>query len=114
SESGTSEFFLDVARVEARRGGAFVVALELDSAPIAAILVFQRGATAFVAKVAYDATWGKMSPGWLLMMKFFMECCDAKMRAVDLMIGADAWKERFGGRPVPVANYRLRTLQLVG
>ena len=107
SADGTADFFSDIARVEAERGSAYVTAIELNELLIGALLVFRRGETTFVSKIAYDPEWQKLSPGWLIIMRSLLDCCDEGVQSFDMMIGSDRWKDRIGGNSVPVANYRF-------
>jgi CelD/BcsL family acetyltransferase involved in cellulose biosynthesis len=106
----TASFFVDITQTLAASGEAWVDTLELDGEPVAATLIFHRGGTIFTSKLAYDPARATHSPGWLLMTHIIMSACDAGLRTVDLMLGSDEWKLRFGcDAIVTVDNYRIRT-----
>jgi CelD/BcsL family acetyltransferase involved in cellulose biosynthesis len=105
---GTAEFFADMASLATDRVSAHVTAIELDETMIGAILMFRQGGTIFLSKLAHDPEWQKFSPGWLVVMKSMLDGCDEGASTIDFMMGADRWKDRFGGNSVPVANYSFR------
>ena len=114
SADGTADFFSDIASAEAERGAAYVTAIELNELLIGALLIFRQGGTVFASKFAYDPEWERLSPGWLVLMRSLLDCCDDGEQSFDLMMGSDRWKDRIGGNSVSVANYRFDTPMFAG
>jgi CelD/BcsL family acetyltransferase involved in cellulose biosynthesis len=68
SQSMTRDFSRTVVAARAAAGQVRIDAVELGGRPIAMVVSFAAGATAWTWKIAYDEEWSRFSPGAQLML----------------------------------------------
>ena len=86
---------------------AFVLRLSCDNARVAAVLVYRYRATLFASKIAYDPSWERYSPGWLLNMDLIRLAFGQGFDHIDFMLGEDPWKKRLANQACDIRKYRL-------
>jgi CelD/BcsL family acetyltransferase involved in cellulose biosynthesis len=90
-------FLEDLAR---RFGDSGVVTLSLllvNDQPVAWNYGFQFCGSWFWYQPTFDSRWGQQSPGYCLLSRIVTEACDMdEMKVVDLGLGGESYKERFG------------------
>jgi CelD/BcsL family acetyltransferase involved in cellulose biosynthesis len=69
SQSATAEFAREVVANRAEAGAARIDSIDLGGKPIAIVVTFAAGATAYTWKIAYDEEWARFSPGVQLMLE---------------------------------------------
>jgi CelD/BcsL family acetyltransferase involved in cellulose biosynthesis len=100
SSLATSErrhFLEDLARRFSDSGVVTLTILTVNDKPVAWNYGFQFGGSWFWYQPTFDTGWQNFSPGYCLLAKIIIEACDADgMRVVDLGLGDEGYKERFG------------------
>jgi CelD/BcsL family acetyltransferase involved in cellulose biosynthesis len=90
-------FLEDLAR---RFGDSGVVTLSLllvNDQPVAWNYGFQFCGSWFWYQPTFDSRWEQQSPGYCLLSRIVTEACDMdEMKVVDLGLGGESYKERFG------------------
>lgn len=101
-------FFVDLAVACAERGWLELVFLRVDGGYAATYLCFVFRNEVQVYNSGYDsATYGALSPGWVLLARHIEAAiADGRVR-YDFMRGTEDYKARFGGKPEPVYVMRL-------
>ncbi len=69
SAAATREFAREVVAARAEAGAARIDSIDLGGHPIAMVVSFAAGETAWTWKIAYDETFGRFSPGAQLMLE---------------------------------------------
>jgi CelD/BcsL family acetyltransferase involved in cellulose biosynthesis len=69
STDATREFAREAVAAHAEAGGARIDSIDLGGRPIAMVVSFAAGATAWTWKIAYDENFGRFSPGAQLMLE---------------------------------------------
>lgn len=69
SRSVSAAFAREIVSARAEAGAARIDSIRLGVRPIAILVSFVAGATAFTWKIAYDETYARFSPGAQLMME---------------------------------------------
>jgi len=91
-------FFLEeLARRFAGAGVVTLSMLMIASQPVAWNYGFQFRGSWFWYQPTFDSGWEEHSPGYCLLSRIVVEACDMEeMKVVDLGLGAEGYKERFG------------------
>jgi CelD/BcsL family acetyltransferase involved in cellulose biosynthesis len=90
SHPATADFAREAVAARAEAGSARVDSIDLGGKPIAAVVSFAVGATAFTWKIAYDETWARFSPGAQLMLEVVGGLfSDPTLTAIDSCAAAD-------------------------
>ena len=69
SHKASADFAREAVRALADAGAARIDSVDVDREPIAMVVSFAAGATAFTWKIAYDETYARYSPGVQLMLE---------------------------------------------
>ncbi len=109
STGATAAFAREAVLGLAAVGRARVHSLRLDDQPIAALISFIAGATAYTWKIAYDEAYARFSPGVQLIARVPEQLFDnAAVQRIDSCAGADhAMIERFWPERLAIASYVL-------
>ncbi|WP_457936061.1 GNAT family N-acetyltransferase [Mesorhizobium sp. 10J20-29] len=113
SARATEAYFQATAADLSSTGNAFVARLSCGDTCISAMLGYKGKNTVYLSKMAYDPNWKKFSPGWLLTIEATRLAMSLGADKLDLMTGAEEWKDRLADEFVKVHKYRLR-LPLLG
>jgi CelD/BcsL family acetyltransferase involved in cellulose biosynthesis len=90
SSAATRDFARAAVLARAAAGHARIDSIDLGGKPIAMLVSFAAGATAWTWKIAYDETWGRFSPGVQLMLAVPSQIfSDATIRSIDSCASAD-------------------------
>ncbi len=90
SKPETAEFAREAVGALADAGSARIDSLDLDGTPVAMVVTFAAGATAWTWKIAYDETWARFSPGAQLMLDLPAGIfSDATIASIDSLAAAD-------------------------
>jgi CelD/BcsL family acetyltransferase involved in cellulose biosynthesis len=100
SSLATSErrhFIEDLARRFSDSGVVTLSILTVNEQPVAWNYGFQFGGSWFWYQPTFDTAWDEHSPGYCLLARIVTEACDMdEINVVDLGLGAEGYKERFG------------------
>jgi CelD/BcsL family acetyltransferase involved in cellulose biosynthesis len=100
SSLATSErrhFLEDLARRFSDSGAVTLSLLTANDRPIAWNYGFRFGGSWFWYQPTFDSRWEEHSPGYCLLARIVGEACDTEeINLVDLGLGAEGYKERFG------------------
>ena len=102
-----SSFFLRLAEQMAAAGMLRLYLLDLDDVTIAAALCFDYRSTVYLYNNGYDATHRRLSPGLLCKVLTIRESIRDGRRIYDFLKGSEKYKQRLGGRPVPLLRCEL-------
>ena len=90
SSAMTAGFAREIVRVLADAGAARIDSIDVDHQPIAMVVTFAAGETAFAWKIAYDETYARYSPGAQLMLEVAGGIfSDPTIRQIDSCASAD-------------------------
>lgn len=90
SSPATRDFARAAVAARAAAGHARIDSIDLGGQPIAMLVSFAAGATAWTWKIAYDETWGRFSPGVQLMLAVPRQIfSDPTIRSIDSCAAAD-------------------------
>ena len=84
-------FFFDMLRSYTRDGSVLIALLRVGAAPVAAqicLLAYQR---LWILKIGYDATFGKASPGLILMNEVVKRSFQLGLRGIEFLGSAEDW-----------------------
>ncbi len=76
--------------------------LELRDEPAASVLCFDDGSTVYLYNNGYDPRFGHLSVGLLSKLYTIRESIERGRKKYDFLKGAEPYKFRLGGRPVPL------------
>jgi CelD/BcsL family acetyltransferase involved in cellulose biosynthesis len=89
-------FLSELARLLSGSGWLVLSQMLVSDRPIAWNYGFQFQGSWFWYQPTFDTSYERFSPGYCLLSKIISEACDkAEMRAADLGLGAEGYKERF-------------------
>lgn len=100
-------FFRDAAREMAARGMLRLTVLELRDEPAASVLCFDDGSTVYLYNNGYDPRFRHLSVGLLSKLYTIRESIERGRKKYDFLKGAEPYKFRLGGRPVPLWRCRV-------
>lgn len=90
-------FLEDLARRFSDTGIVTLSLLMVSDQPVAWNYGFQFCGSWFWYQPTFDSSWEEYSPGYCLLARIVIEACDMEgMKVVDLGLGAEGYKERFG------------------
>jgi CelD/BcsL family acetyltransferase involved in cellulose biosynthesis len=90
-------FLEDLARRFSDSGAVTLSVLKINDQPVAWNYGFQFHGSWFWYQPTFDSRWEAHSPGYCLLAKIVMDACDREdIDRVDLGLGAEGYKERFG------------------
>lgn len=100
-------FYHDVVPDLLRDGRLHLYWLELDGEPVAAEYQMAGGGVVYAYQAGVDPDALEHQPGKLLIMSVIRRAIEDGNRAFDFLRGDEPYKERFGARPRPTAEYRV-------
>ncbi len=90
-------FLSELARRFDGTGVVTLSLLKIQERPVAWNYGFQFHGSWFWYQPTFDSLWEEQSPGYCLLARIIIEACDMDgMKVVDLGLGAEGYKERFG------------------
>ena len=90
-------FLEELARRFSDSGVVTLSVLKVNDQPVAWNFGFQFHGSWFWYQPTFDSRWEAHSPGYCLLARIVMDACDREdMNRVDLGLGAEGYKERFG------------------
>ncbi len=90
-------FLEDLARRFSDSGVVTLSLLMVNDQPVAWNYGFRFSGSWFWYQPTLDSSWEEYSPGYCLLARIVIEACDMEgMKVVDLGLGAEGYKERFG------------------
>ncbi len=90
-------FLEDLARRFSDSGVVTLTVLKVNDQPVAWNYGFQFHGSWFWYQPTFDSRWEAHSPGYCLLARIVMDACDREgINRVDLGLGAEGYKERFG------------------
>lgn len=91
------DFLEDLARRFSNSGVVTLSLLMINDQPVAWNYGFQFCGSWFWYQPTFDSRWEEHSPGYCLLSRIVIEACDmSTIKQVDLGLGAEGYKERFG------------------
>ncbi len=101
-------FLEQLVRLFSNSGVVTLSTLMIADRPVAWNYGFQFHGSWFWYQPTFDSHWEEQSPGYCLLSRIVIEACDKdEMKVVDLGLGAEGYKERFG-------NSTRQTLYITG
>jgi CelD/BcsL family acetyltransferase involved in cellulose biosynthesis len=95
-------FFRSLAEAMAEAGLLRLSFLELDTKPVAAAMCFDDQSRVYLYNNGYDNSLRSLSVGLLSKVLSIREAIREGRKKYDFLKGAEAYKRRLGGRPVPL------------
>jgi CelD/BcsL family acetyltransferase involved in cellulose biosynthesis len=90
-------FLQELARCFSDSGVVTLSVLTIADRPVAWNYGFQFQGSWFWYQPTFDSRWEEQSPGYCLLARIVIEACDMdEMNVVDMGLGAEGYKERFG------------------
>lgn len=110
-DARTEAFFTALATALAREGIARLCLLELNGAPVAALLCFDHGKRRSLYNNGYDAAAAHLSVGMLSKLYSIRDSIEQGYETYDFLKGAEAYKQRLGGLPVELLSAHVALVQ---
>lgn len=95
-------FFRDLAIQLAASGFLRLYFLDLDEKPIAAVICFDYQSTRYLYNNGYDSRYSGLSAGLLSKVLSLKDSFSFGISTYDFLKGSETYKQRLGGRPVPL------------
>ncbi len=102
-------FFRSLARATAEMGILRLGLLELDSRPAAMVMCFDYNNTVYLYNSGYDPELDSLSVGLLSKVLCIRESIQQGKRRFEFLKGNEVYKERLGGKEIPLYRCRIRT-----
>ncbi len=100
-------FFREAAREMAARDMLRLTVLDLGGEPAASVLCFDDGSTVYLYNNGYDPRFRHLSVGLLSKLYTIRDSIERGRKKYDFLKGAEPYKFRLGGRPVPLCRCRV-------
>jgi len=104
-------FFQSLAEAMAELKILKLYFLELNGEPAASALCFDYGSTVYLYNSGYDPRFRHLSVGLLNKVMSIRECIGRGRERYDFLKGAETYKRRLGGRPVPLYRCQIELQQ---
>ncbi len=101
------QFFFAVARALAAEQLLKLSFLRLNNRPIAAVMCFDYRSTRHLYNNAYDRQCSSLSVGLLSKIFSIKESIEQGLATYDFLKGAEEYKQRLGGKPVPLYSCQV-------
>jgi CelD/BcsL family acetyltransferase involved in cellulose biosynthesis len=101
-------FFHSIATETAKLGLLRLCILELNSHPAAAVLCFDYNGTFHLYNSCYDPRYSELSAGILCKIYSIEYSIRNRFKKYDFLKGSEGYKNRLGGREVPLYRCRIR------
>lgn len=98
-------FFQRLSKIAAAQGKLHFSTLSANGAVIASHLGFVHQGSFYYYTTAYDAKWGKYSPGQVLMWKLIFWSIDNQLKEFDLMRGEEVYKSFFTDESLKLSEF---------
>jgi CelD/BcsL family acetyltransferase involved in cellulose biosynthesis len=103
-----NSYFRSLARLMAQAGLLRLFILDVDNQPAAAVLGFEHDATVYLYNNGYDTRFRKLSVGHLSKVLSIKQSIEEGKRKYDFLKGNEKYKQRLGGKPVPLTQCRIQ------
>jgi len=100
-------FFRSLARSMALRGLVRLGFLDIDGAPAAAVMCFEYRGTVYLYNSGFDPRFRHLNAGLLCKVLSIRDSIERGKKVYDFLKGAEIYKQRLGGRPVPLQRCRV-------
>jgi CelD/BcsL family acetyltransferase involved in cellulose biosynthesis len=97
-----ASFFQDLAAELAKARVLKLFFLEIDDKPAAAVMCFDYRSTMYLYNNGYDPQYRTLSVGLLSKVLSIKYSIQSAKKTYDLLKGAEEYKHRLGGKPVPI------------
>jgi CelD/BcsL family acetyltransferase involved in cellulose biosynthesis len=101
-------YFRSLAEAMARENLLKLYFLDLDDAPVAAVMCFDYDATIYLYNNGYDGKYGSLSVGLLSKVLTIKESIRRGKRKYDFLKGTEEYKHRLGGKPVSLYRCQVK------
>jgi predicted N-acyltransferase len=100
-------FFRSLARSMASWGLVRLGFLDIDGAPAAAVMCFDYKDTVYLYNSGFDPRFRHLNAGLLCKVLSIRDCIERGKKMYDFLKGAEIYKHRLGGTPVPLQRCRV-------
>jgi len=101
-------FFRSMIGALAQEGILKFFVMEMDGETVAVLLYFDYGGTVYLYNNGYDRRYRSLNVGLLSKVLAIRESIERGYRRYDFMKGSEVYKERLGGRSVPVHTCKVK------
>lgn len=95
-------FFRELAEAMAAAHILKLFFLDLDGQPVAAVMCFDYQSTRYLYNNGYNSHFSRLSVGLASKVFSIKDSIQTGQKTYDFLNGAEAYKQRLGGRPVPL------------
>jgi CelD/BcsL family acetyltransferase involved in cellulose biosynthesis len=106
--SQMAAYFHSLAETMARAKLLKLFFLDLDGTPAAAVMCFDYNSTMYLYNNGYDGRFSSLSVGLLSKVLTIEESILRGRNKYDFLKGAEEYKHRLGGQPVPLYRCKVR------
>jgi CelD/BcsL family acetyltransferase involved in cellulose biosynthesis len=100
-------FFMSMAKAMGQAGLLRLGILELNAAPMAAVMCFDYNGTVFLYNNGYDPQYSSLSPGVISKVLSIKDSIERGRRIFDFLKGAEEYKHRLGGEEIPLYGCQI-------
>jgi CelD/BcsL family acetyltransferase involved in cellulose biosynthesis len=100
-------FFRSLARSMASWGFMRMGFLDIDGAPAAAVMCFDYSGTVYLYNSGFDPRFKHLNAGLLCKVLSIRDSIEGGKKIYDFLKGAEVYKQRLGGAPVPLQRCRV-------
>jgi CelD/BcsL family acetyltransferase involved in cellulose biosynthesis len=101
-------YFRSLAETMARVNLLKLFFLDLDGTPTAAVMCFDYNSTMYLYNNGYDGRFSSLSVGLLSKVISIKESIQIGKKKYDFLKGAEEYKHRLGGKPVPLYRCQIK------
>lgn len=101
-------YFRSLAETMARVNLLKLFFLDLDGTPTAAVMCFDYNSTMYLYNNGYDGRFSSLSVGLLSKVISIKESIQIGRKKYDFLKGAEEYKHRLGGKPVPLYRCQIK------
>lgn len=105
--SRMESFFTSLAETMGEAGLLNFGILELNAAPVAAVMCFDYKDTIYLYNSGYDPQYSSLSVGLLSKVLCVKDSVERGKKRFDFLKGREAYKRHLGGREVPIYNCQI-------
>jgi CelD/BcsL family acetyltransferase involved in cellulose biosynthesis len=100
-------FFMSMAKAMGQAGFLRLGILELNAAPMAAVMCFDYNGTVFLYNNGYDPQYSSLSPGLISKVLSIKDSIERGRRIFDFLKGAEEYKHRLGGEEMTLYGCQI-------
>jgi len=100
-------FFMSMAKAMGQAGLLRLGLLELNAAPMAAVMCFDYNGTVFLYNNGYDPQYSSLSAGLISKVLSIKDSIERGRRIFDFLKGAEEYKHRLGGEEIPLYGCQI-------